>query len=97
MSAKIVVAKMKKTKQELLKEWSELWVPKLNELSKDFNNPYYTQSPLDAVEENIDVMFVGINPGEPEDCNRQPSFYTPEQFLKGNPSWEERFKDGKNV
>ena len=88
---------MEKTKQELLKEWSELWVPQLNELSKDLNNPYYTQSPLDAVEENIDVMFVGINPGEPKDCNRQPCFYTPEQFLKGNPSWEERFKDGKNV
>ena len=47
---------MEKTKQELLKEWSELWVPKLNELSKDLNNPFYTQSPLDAVEENIDVI-----------------------------------------
>lgn len=88
---------MKKTKLELLKEWSEQWVPKFNELSKEFNNPYYTQSPLDAVEEEIDILFVGINPKESTDNHKQSSLYTPEQFLKGNPSWGERFKDGKNV
>ena len=34
---------MEKTKQELLKEWSELWIPKFNERSQKYNTPYYTQ------------------------------------------------------
>ena len=83
-------------KQELLK-WSKEWTEKFNNLSETYHNPYYTQSPLDAIEETVDVLFVGINPGEPKDSIKQPNHYTPEQFLKGNPAWKERFKDGKNV
>lgn len=53
---------MEKTKQELLKEWSELWIPKFNELSQKYNTPYYTQSPLNVIETDIELMVVGINP-----------------------------------
>lgn len=88
---------MEKTEQELLKEWSEKWTKQFNELSESFHNPYYTQSPLDTIEGNVDIMFVGINPGESKGCDKKASFYTPEEFLKGNPAWKERFKDGKNV
>lgn len=88
---------MESTKQSLLRKWSEKWVPLFNRLSEKYTNPYYTQSPLNAVEEDIDLMFVGINPGEPDEGCKKASNLSPEQFLRGNPSWEERFKNGKNV
>lgn len=79
-------------KQEI-KEWAEIWVPKFNELSKTYNVPYYTQSPLDKIEDEVDIMFVGINPkGSPEGLSN----YTPEKFLAGNEHWEDRFVSNKN-
>lgn len=47
---------MEKTKQELLKEWSEKWTKQFNELSQTHNTPYYTQSPLNVIETDVELM-----------------------------------------
>ncbi len=85
---------METDKQQQLMAWSGKWIPLFNELSKTYNTPYYTQSPLDKVDGDVDVMFVGVNPGG---IGRGVSYYTPAQFLAGNPHWEERFIEDKNV
>lgn len=73
--------------------WSRKHVPKFNELSEKYNTAYYTQSPLEKTDGHADLMFVGINPkgkaGTGYVC------MTPEEYLAGNPDWEERFKDGE--
>lgn len=78
--------------QKQLLAWSGKWVPLFNELSKAYNTSYYTQSPLAKVDGDVDVMFIGINPGG---CGEGVSCHTPEGFLAGNPAWDERFIDGK--
>lgn len=76
---------------EELRKWSEEYIPQFNILSKKYNTAFYTQSPLNIIDKHISLMIVGINPkglvgsGSTE--------YTPEGFLKGNPSWNERFVD----
>ena len=75
---------MEKTKQELLKEWSERWVPKFNELSQKYNTPYYTQSPLDVIEKDIELMVIGINPKGNGRCT---STHTANGYLEGNKEW----------
>ena len=75
---------MEKTKQELLKEWSELWIPKFNELSQKYNTPYYTQSPLNVIETDIELMVVGINPKGNGKCT---STHTVDGYLEGNKEW----------
>ncbi len=79
-------------KQQQLLAWSRKWVPLFNDLSKAYNTVYYTQSPLTKVDGDVDVMFIGINPGG---CGDGVSCHTPEGFLEGNPGWENRFIDGK--
>ncbi len=77
-----------------LEEWSQKWVPTFNELSEKYNTVYYTQSPLDRIERDVEVMLIGINPGG-NGAGR--TIVTPEEFLKGNPAWEKRFEGNKNV
>ncbi|MCD8303768.1 MAG: uracil-DNA glycosylase family protein [Prevotellaceae bacterium] len=77
-----------------LEEWGQKWVPTFNELSEKYNTVYYTQSPLDHIEDDVEVMLIGINPGG---NGAGVTYVTPEEFLKGNPAWKERFKDGRNV
>lgn len=83
---------MGKTKQDLLKEWSELWIPHFNELSLKYNTPYYTQSPLNVIETDIEMMVVGINPKGTGKCT---STHTANGYLEGNKSWwSKRFDKG---
>lgn len=80
--------------KEEIRTWAEKWVPRFNKLSKTYNVPYYTQSPLCKVANEVDIMFVGINP---KGCNVDSSNYTIDNFLAGNECWEERFAANKNV
>ena len=82
---------MEKTKQELLKEWSELWIPKFNELSQKYNTPYYTQSPLNVIETDIELMVVGINTKGNGKCT---SPHTVERYLEGNRMVEPAVRHG---
>lgn len=77
--------------QDLQKEitaWAEKYVPQFNKLAKDTDSCFYTQSPLIALNSEVNLMIIGINPG----CG---GFYskdiTVDEFLAGNPSWSERF------
>ena len=45
-----------------IEEWGKKWVKRFNELSGKYEFPYYTQSPLNLVEDEVEIMFVGINP-----------------------------------
>lgn len=80
-------------KQEI-KDWADKWTSRFNKLSEAYDAPYYTQSPLEKIEGEVDIMFVGINP---KGCNKGKSNYTTDKFLAGNECWENRFVDGKNV
>lgn len=82
------------SKPQLLEAWSRKWTPRFNALSAKYNTPYYTQSPLCAIADEVDVLFAGINP---QGSNSGTTRLTEAQFLAGNNSWEERFKDDKNV
>lgn len=80
--------------KEEIRTWAEKWVPHFNKLSQTYNVPYYTQSPLCKVENDVDIMFVGINP---KGGNAGTSNYTTDKFIEGNECWEQRFVDNKNV
>ena len=47
---------------EELRKWANEYVPKFNDLSKEFKTHYYTQSPLDSINDTINLMIIGINP-----------------------------------
>lgn len=77
------------TIQEQIVRWANKSISKFNELSEKHKTPYYTQSPLDIISQPVDLMIIGINPkGNAGIGGRKMSI---EQYLKGNPSWEERF------
>lgn len=73
-----------------VKKWAEKYVPKFNELSKKYQTAYYTQSPLNVVEGNVDTMVIGINP---KGClgGGEKVFDSADDYLKGNPTWAKRF------
>ena len=77
-----------------IEKWGKKWAERFNELSAKYNVPYYTQSPLSLVGEEVDIMFVGINP---KGGNKGITNNTFEQFLAGNKCWKQRFCDNKNV
>lgn len=81
--------------QEELRKWANEYVPKFNDLSKEFKTHYYTQSPLDSINDTIDLMIIGINPKG--NLNNGERKLTVEEFLKGNPFWENRFNDNGTI
>lgn len=83
------------TIHEQVIKWANKYVPKFNNLSKLYSTPYYTQSPLDSINQQVDLMIIGINPKGNAGIGAQEQSI--EQFLKGNPYWSKRFnKEGKN-
>lgn len=76
--------------QQQIRTWAEKWVSKFNEQKHNF----YTQSPLDVIDGEVDTMIVGINPGsEGGEMNEEISV---DEFLRGNKHWEERYQaDGE--
>lgn len=84
---------MKSINEQLI-EWAEKYVPKFNKLSQLYQTPYYTQSPLNVIEEEVDTMIVGINP-KGKLGTGESIFENPKKYLEGNPTWSSRFqKDG---
>lgn len=74
---------------ELLK-WASEATEVFNEISRrDPQTQYYQQSPLNRIDTFIDNLIIGINPGS---FSPGVSQLTPEQFLAGNPHWENRFE-----
>lgn len=77
--------------QDLQKEitaWAEKYVPQFNKLAKDTDSCFYTQSPLTAIDSEVELMIIGINPGCGGCYSKDISV---EDFLAGNPGWKERF------
>ena len=82
------------TIHEQVIKWANKYVPQFNNLSKLYSTPYYTQSPLDSINQQVDLMIIGINPKGNAGIGAQEQSI--EQFLKGNPYWANRFdKEGK--
>ena len=48
--------------QEEIVKWAEKYVPEFNKLSEKYNTSYYTQSPLNCIDGEVDLMLIGINP-----------------------------------
>ncbi len=82
------------TINEQIIKWANVYVPKFNELSELYKTPYYTQSPLDSINGQVDLMAIGINPKGNAGIGAR--MQTVAEYLKGNPSWKERFNaEGK--
>ena len=81
--------------QEELQKWANKYVPRFNELSKQFKTHYYTQSPLNSINDTIELMIIGINPKG--NLNNGERELTVVEFLKGNPFWENRFNDNGTI
>ena len=89
------------TIQESLKDWAQRAINGtqingkdyrgFNEISKVTNTQYYLQSPLDKITNTIDTLVLGINPGGTD--SGVTEMISPEDFLKGNKHWENRFRD----
>lgn len=80
--------------QEEIVKWAEKYVPEFNKLSEKYNTSYYTQSPLNCIDGEVDLMLIGINPKG--NLGKGSSKKTTEEYLAGNPYWSERFtKEGK--
>lgn len=88
------------TIKEEIRAWGERAVERYIEIAKTFEtengSAFYTQSPLDIIEENPDLVIMGINPGSTGPFAEQimnpnwqrigfPKF---DAFLKGNVAWE---------
>ena len=80
--------------EEIL-NWANKYVRRFNELSKQFNTHYYTQSPLNSINDTIDLMIIGINPKG--NLNNGERELTVDGFLKGNFDWESRFNDDGTI
>lgn len=82
--------------QEEIVKWAEKYVPEFNKLSEKYNTSYYTQSPLNCIDGEVDLMIIGINPKG--NLGEGSSKKTTEEYLAGNPYWSERFtKEGKTA
>ncbi|MDE6485021.1 MAG: hypothetical protein K2L14_06490 [Duncaniella sp.] len=76
--------------KESLNNWAVDAIEKLNAVSKNTATQYYLQSPLDQINTRIDTLVLGINPGSTE--SGVTKMESPEEFLKGNPTWRYRFQ-----
>lgn len=86
---------MKSINEQLI-EWAEKYVPKFNKLSQLYQTPYYTQSPLNVIEEEVDTMIVGINP-KGKLGTGESIFENPKKYLEGNPTWSSRFQEDGSI
>ncbi|KGN97457.1 hypothetical protein HQ36_06025 [Porphyromonas gingivicanis] len=77
------------TIHEQIVKWANEYVPKFNNLSKLYATPYCTQSPLDSINGQVDFMVIGINPKGNAGIGAR--MLSVDEYLKGNPSWKERF------
>lgn len=80
---------------EEIVNWANEYIPQFNALSEQFRTHYYTQSPLDSINDTIDLMIIGINPKG--NLNNGARKMSAEDFLRGNPTWKERFNDDGTI
>ena len=75
--------------REKIIDWARVYVPQFNAWAALKNMDFYTQSPLNGIDSKVKGMIVGINPG----CGGvwRGRDKTVEEFLGGNPTWNERF------
>ena len=81
--------------QEKIVIWANEYVPRFNKLSEQFKTHYYTQSPLNSINDTVELMIIGINPQG--NLNNGERKLTVEEFLKGNHDWEKRFNDDETI
>ena len=88
--------------QDELKKWAKEAIALYNEIGKEKNLSFYTQSPLDKLVDNqkVEVMIIGINPGSEGDYESMLSDKAwtsrdgkidkmpAEHLLKGNYNWD---------
>lgn len=76
--------------QNEIRKWAEEYVPRFNQLAKENDCCFYTQSPLNKITSEVDLMIIGINPG----CGGcYEKDMTVDIFLAGNPEWDKRFDE----
>lgn len=81
--------------QKQLESWADKHVERFNQLSEIYKTPFYTQSPLNVISEDIDLMIVGINPkGE---LGTGACKLTSDEYLRGNQDWTNRFQNDGTV
>ncbi|WP_462135516.1 hypothetical protein [Porphyromonas endodontalis] len=80
-----------KSIQEQITDWAEKYVPTFNKLSEQYKTPYYTQSPLNEINQPIDLMVIGINPRG--DLGSGAQNKNADAYKQGNPFWEKRFNE----
>lgn len=81
--------------QEDIVKWAEKYVPEFNKLSSLYNTSYYTQSPLNCIDDEVDLMIIGINPMG--NANNGSCQKTPKEYLSGNPFWTTRFNEEDKI
>ncbi len=77
--------------KDSLKDWAEKAIEIFNPISEETTTQYYLQSPLDQITKPIETLVLGINPGSTKPGVTEMK--SPEEFLKGNKDWDNRFKD----
>lgn len=74
-----------------MKDWAKTYTQKFNLLSEQYNTSFYTQSPLNVINNTVELMVIGINPkGE---TNKGKRVVNEVELLEGNPCWKERFNE----
>ena len=74
------------TMQEELNEWAKNTFDFYSQLGLKKNIGFYTQTPLNEVISNPDIVVMGINPGSNGSFDKD---YTLKQFMSGNSFWSE--------
>lgn len=83
------------TIQEQIIRWADKYVPKFNELSERYKTPFYTQSPLDVINQQTELMIIGINPKGNAGIGEKK--LSVEEYIKGNSFWKKRFDEAGKI
>ena len=70
-------------------------MPKFNELSERYKTPFYTQSPLDEINQQTELMIIGINPKGNAGIGEKK--LSVEEYIKGNSFWKKRFDEAGKI
>lgn len=81
-------------KKELILNWANKNISALNKLAYESQTVFYTQSPLNQIDSDIETLILGINPkGEPHTASENVKEISVDDFLNGNSCWSQRFAD----
>ena len=74
-----------KNLRDQIRDWAEKTFAFYIEEDKKQNKGFYTQSPLNNITSNPEIIVMGINPGSDGAFNKD---FSVEEFLKGNIEWD---------